>query len=127
MLGVKYHGITIDKYMHLTGLLSWVKKNVNNHLFRLRKLRKYITQYSTVLIYKQTILPLLDYSGFLLNSSNVSDRRDLQTLQNDTLRTCYNVRHKDRMPIKKLHKEAKLVSLDQRLKTKLLMNIVKTS
>ena len=37
-------------------------------------------------IYKQTILPLLDYSGFMLISADNSDRRDLQTLQNNALR-----------------------------------------
>ena len=47
----------------------------------------------------QTILPLLDYTGFLLISGNVSDRSDLQTLQNDALRVCFNVRMRDRILI----------------------------
>ena len=42
-------------------------------------------------LYKQTILPLLDYAGFLLIAGNVSDRCDLQILQNTALRICYNV------------------------------------
>ena len=87
----KYLGITIDKTMDLTKQLSLVKKTVMNHLFKLRKICKYINQECAVIIYKQTILPVLDYSGFLLHSCNVSDRHDLQILQNDALRTCYNV------------------------------------
>ena len=35
---------------------------------------------------------------FLLISGNVSDRTDLQTLQNDALRICFNVRLGDRVP-----------------------------
>ena len=64
----KYLGISLDKYMDLTSLVSTVKKTVSTHLFKLRKLRKYVSQECAVTIYKQTILPLLDYSGFLLNS-----------------------------------------------------------
>ena len=116
----KYLGITIDKNMDLTCLLSTVKKSVSNHLFKLRKLRKFITQDCAIIIYKQTILPLLDYSGFLINSCNISDRNELQVLQNDALRTCFNVRRRDRMSIKLMHKNANLLSLDQRRKMQLL-------
>ena len=87
----KYLGISLDSEMTLTDLLSGVKKCINGHLFKLRKLRKNVTVECALMIYKQTILPLLDYAGFLLNSCNVSDRSDLQILQNDCLRTCYNV------------------------------------
>ena len=83
-------------------------------MFKLRKLRSSITTFCAISIYKQTILPLFDYSGFLLHSINVSDRYDLQVIQNDALQTCYNVRLRDRMSVKKLHGEAKLLSLDQR-------------
>ena len=113
----KYLGITLDNQMELTELLSVVKRNINCHLF---KLRKYMTVECSLLIYKQTILPHLDYAGFLLNSCNVSDRDDLQLLQNDCLRTCYNVHRRDRMSVAALHKDAKLLSLDQRRKIQLL-------
>ena len=97
-----------------------MKKRVTGQLFKLRKLRKSITTFCAISIYKQTILPLLDYAGFLLQSINISDCSDLQVLQNDALRTCYNVRRRDRMSIKKLHGEAKLLSLEQRRIIKLL-------
>ena len=116
----KYLGITIDKHMDLTPLLSSVKKTVSMHLFKLRKLRKYVSQECAVIIYKQTILPLLDYSGFLLNSCNVSDRNDLQILQNDALRASLNVKRRDRISIRNLHRNVNLLSLDQRRKFQLL-------
>ena len=116
----KYLGITLDKHMTLTALLSTVKKNVSSHLFKLRKLRSFISTKCAILIYKQTIMPLLDYPGFLLNSCNISDRKDLQVLQNDALRTCYNVRRRDRLSLCKLHAEAKLLSLEQRRNIQLL-------
>ena len=66
-------------------------------------------------------MPLFDNAGFLLYSINASDRNDLQGIQNDALRTCYNVRRRDRMSIKNLHAEANLLSLDQRRIIQLLM------
>ena len=87
--------------------------HINTQLFELRKLRKSVTDFCAISIYKQTILLLFDYAGFLLQSLNSSDRSDPQVLQNDPLRTCYNVRRRDRMSIKKLHSRAKLLSLEQ--------------
>ena len=115
-----YLGVTLDRYMNLTNVLSDVKKKVVGQLFKLCKIRNMITTFCAVSIYKQTILPILDYAGFLLQSCNISDRGELQVLQNDALRTCYNIRLRDRMSIKKLHNEAKLLSLEQRRNIQLL-------
>ena len=58
----KYLGITLDKYMNLTGLILNVKKLVSLQLFKSGKIGKYITFYGAISIYK------LDYTGFLFNS-----------------------------------------------------------
>ena len=116
----RYLGVTLDKFMNLTSLVSDVKKKVTYQLFKLRKLRNMITEFCAISIYKQTVLPLFDYAGFLLQSINSSDKSNLQVLQNDALRTCYSVRRRDRMSIKKLHVKAKLLSLEQRRLVQLL-------
>ena len=116
----KYLGITLDKYMSLSPLVADVKRKVNGSLFKLRKLCRLITKECAVAIYKQTILPIFDYGGFLLYSVNQSDRGDLQVLQSDALRNCYSVRRKDKVSIKTLHTKAKLLSLDQRRQKQLL-------
>ena len=59
-------GAVIDKEMTLTGLLTDIKKSVLCKLFSLRKLPRYITEKCAISIYKQTIIPVLDYVGFLL-------------------------------------------------------------
>ena len=104
----------------MSGLLSDVKKSVLNKLFTLRKLRRYITEKCAITIYKQTILPVFDYVNFLLVSCNKSDQHDLQIIQNDALRTCYNVRRRDKMSIVNMHAKAKLLSLQQRRNIQLL-------
>ena len=110
----KYLGVSLDKEMTLNSLLADVKKSVLQKLFTLRKLRYYITDKTALTIYKQTILPFFDYAGFLLIACNKSDKHDLQVIQNDALRTCYNVRRRDRLSISKIHKKSNLLGLEQR-------------
>ena len=119
----KYLRVTLDSEMCLTNLLSDVKKIVSNRLYNLRKLRHYISENSALTIYKQTILPVFDYAGFMIISCNKSDRRDLQTIQNDALRTCYNVKRRDRLSMSAMHKKSQLLSLDQR-RTLQLLNLM---
>ena len=109
-----YLGVTLDNEMNLKSLLCDVKKRISNKIFLLRKLRRYITTDSALLIYKQTILPIFDYAGFMLLAVAVDDRKDLQIMQNDALRFCYNVRLNDHVSIFDLHTRAKLSSLEQR-------------
>ena len=52
--------------MSLTPLVNNIKKRVNNKIFQLRKVRKYMNQHDAILVYKQTILPIFDYAVFLL-------------------------------------------------------------
>ena len=115
-----YLGIHIDKNMTLTPLLSKLKTRVINKIYSLVKIRNMINTHCAVSIYKQTILPILDYAGFLLVSCNISDRSDLQKLQNHALRICYNVRLRDRVSIVYMHSEAGLLSLEQRRQKQLL-------
>ena len=117
----KYLGIILDQHLTLTPLIADVKRKISGHLFRLRKLRRLITVDCALAIYKQIILPVFDYAGFMLYSANQSDRSDLQVLQNDALRTCYFVRRRDRVSVKNLHRKAKLLSLDQRRQIQLLL------
>ena len=56
----------------------------------------------------------------MLIAGNKSDRSDLQTLQNNALRICCNVRLRDRLSVQYMHDIAKLLSLEQRRKKQLL-------
>ena len=100
--------------MNLRPLLRDIKKKIINKIFLLRKIRRYINFETAILVYKQTILPILDYAGFMCLSLNVEDKKDLQIMQNDALRFCYNIRLSDRVTIFNLHEQAKLSSLEQR-------------
>ena len=109
-----YLGTILDSEMSLLPLYKNTIKIVSNKIFLLRKIRKYIDYRTALCIYKQTILPMFDYSGFLLLSLPKGLKHDLQTMQNDVLRFAKNVSIKDRISRIDLHREAKLLSLEQR-------------
>ena len=78
----------------------------------LRKIRKYLTEEAGTMVYKQTILPIFDYGGFLLISLNSSDKYELQVVQNDALRFCKNIHMLDKISIPKIHDSVRLLRLD---------------
>ena len=116
-----YLGYCLDSDMSLKPLLSHVKKITTAKIGTLCKIRKYITTDSALAIYKQMILPLFDYSGFLLLSCNKTDREDLQIIQNNALRHCLGLRLNDRVSLVDIHRNANLVSLEQRRCIQLLL------
>ena len=118
-----YLGLLLDNEMTLQPLLKNIKKRVNNKLFSLRKLRKYLTEAVAILVYKQTILPIFDYAGFLLISLSNGDKGDLQVMQNDALRFCKGIQMLDKVSIAKIHDSIGLLSLEQR-RQKQLLNIM---
>ena len=111
-----YLGIILDNEMTLQPLLKHVKKLLTNKIYALRKIRKYITDKSAVVIYKQTILPVIDYSGFLLLSCSNGDRSELQKIQNDMLRICFKSKLAEKVKISELHRKAHMLSLKQRMR-----------
>ena len=107
-------GVVLDTEMNLQPLCKVIEKRVIDKIFMLKKLRKCLTYKAAIQIYKQTILPILDYSGILLISCNKSKKHDFQVMQNDILRFCENKKLEDRISIDNLHKNANLLSLEQR-------------
>ena len=94
---------------------------MGNKIFNLQKIRKYINNKAALAIYKQTILPMIDYSGFLLLSCGIGERSDLQKTQNDILRLCCKITLHDHVNIKELHKKCNIISIKQRMRKQLLV------
>ena len=109
-----YLGFWLDSEMTLKPLLSNVKKITTGKIKTLDKIRRYLNKDSALAIYKQMILPLFDYSGFLLLSCYKTDREDLQVIQNNALRLCLDIKLNDRISLIEIHKKANLISLEQR-------------
>ena len=86
-------------------------------MFMLKKLRKFLTFDASISIYKQMILPIIDYAGFMIIGCRIADKGDLQ---NDILRICDKSHIVDKVSIDKLHGKCKILSLEQRMQKQLL-------
>ena len=67
-----------------------------------------------MLIYKQAILPLFEYAGFVLTTCNIRQRKELEKLQNNALRLCKRYYLLDMVIIDLLHNECRIRRLEQR-------------
>ena len=108
-----YLGLLLDSEMTLRPFYNHVKKNVYVKKLAFTKLRKCLTEHASIMLYKHTILPYLEYAGFMLIACNIDDRRALQKCQNDALRICARVSLKDRISIPDLHSKYEIISLEQ--------------
>ena len=60
-----YLGVKLDSRLLMKDHLKEIIKRASNKIFKLGKLRHRITEETSLLVYKQTILPILDYCGFV--------------------------------------------------------------
>ena len=115
-----YLGVLLDDQLSFTPYYNMIKRKLENKIFVMSKIRKCVDIRTALLIYKQAVLPIVEYAGFVLISCNVGQRRDLQTLQNNALRMCKRYYLIDRIPIDYLHEECKILGLEQRRRKQLL-------
>ena len=64
-----YLGVNIDNKLNFEKFISGTISRVNGRLITLARIRKLLDVKTSVLIYKQTILPIFDYVSILVNSS----------------------------------------------------------
>ena len=89
-------------------------------------MQKYLK--TTLLIYKQTILPILDYLCFLVESSTQKKIKKLQPIQNRAVRIVKRLNgYISTEKMEKLHVELHLKLLSERRKMFMLMLIYKLS
>ena len=90
-----YLGVVIDDDMTFEGFLNEKCKKVNVRIYQLGKLRKYVTSDIACLIYKQTILPIVEYADLLVESGPLDKVARLQRLQEKAVRIIDNRNHID--------------------------------
>ena len=81
---------------------------------------KYLDTSTRILIYKQTVLPLVEYVNFMMCLNNKQDIEKLQRLQNRSLRLCYNINDPTTISTTLLHENARIDKLCDRRKLALL-------
>ena len=68
----EYLGIILDCGLSLIQTISKTVSTSSNRCFMLNRFRKKVSKPTAILVYKQTILPVLDYCGYLFNGTNGS-------------------------------------------------------
>ena len=109
-----YLGCIIDDELTMIPEFNAVYRRVDHKVFMLNRLRYLLIKKAALLVYKQAILPFIDYAGFMLMTCKLGCRKDLQVLQNNALRVCLRYSMVDHVTIERLHDEANLQCLEQR-------------
>ena len=82
----KYLGVDIDNKLSYGDMVYNTYVKANKKLFTLRRIRPYVTQSVAALIYKQFVLPILDYADFLVDSAPKKEIKLLDKLQDRAIR-----------------------------------------
>ena len=123
-----YLGVNMDRRLNFEKFIDSTISRVNGRLITLARIRKMLDEHTSLLIYKQTILPILDYVSVLVNSSTQRKVSKLQPLQNRAIRIIKRLTgYISTEDMDEYHKRLKLKFLNIRRKTFMLMLIYKLS
>ena len=113
----RYLGVLIDSQLHFQTHRHNVINNVNYKLTFFKKIRNYITTDSATLIYKGTILPLIEYADFVFDYGIKYVNKKIQSLQNQGLFIVFNqhyLSYDQKESTEILHRKAIIIRLDHR-------------
>ena len=89
-----YLGVIIDNSLTFSDFLKEKCDKINIRLYQLIKMRKFITSHIACTIYKQVIVPLLDYADFLIDSGPSYFIKRIENLHEKALRLIDCKKHK---------------------------------
>ena len=93
-LGYNYLGLLVDNKLSFDEFVNAKYNKVNFRIIQLIRLRKYITEEIAVTIYKQMIIPLLEYADFMVERPSKTKIDKLEKLQEQALKCISNVCHR---------------------------------
>ncbi|XP_064198128.1 uncharacterized protein LOC135258592 [Anguilla rostrata] len=84
-------GVVMDNRLSLTEHISAVTRSCRFFLYNIRRIRPFLTTYSTQLLVQAVVLSRLDYCNSLLAGLPASSIRPLQLIQNAAARLVFNL------------------------------------
>ena len=114
----KYLGVTMDSQLRYDKHLHKVTNMVSGKLIQFHRMRGFLSNKAAMLVYKNMLLPILEYGDILFTGVTLQHKKRLQVLQNKVLRCALN-EDKDTSTVD-LHKKAKLMKLKYRRQQHLL-------
>ena len=91
---VKYLGVNIDHNLSWNTHVHAISRRVYPRLKLLNRISKYLTRSVLLRIYKQTILPLMDYGCIIWGDCGKQNAQHLERLQNQAMRIILRANHK---------------------------------
>ena len=118
-----YLGVTLDKYMTLGPHISKVINLAKVRVAQLRRTRKYVDKDTCLLLYKQMVLPTMEYCPIMLDGAPAWGTPALQVQQNHALRACERIANPRDIDIDVLHANNTMEKLEERRNKQLLAHI----
>ena len=109
-----YLGITLDEQLNYELQAQSIIRKVNNKVIQLGSMRYFLNKQAALLVFKNMILPILEYGDVFLSALSASTSNILQTLQNKALRLVLD--RKKELSTNELHAAAGLRKLKFRRK-----------
>ena len=85
-----YLGVIVDNKLSFADFMDDKYNKVNARIYQLKQLRPYVSEDIACRVYKQTIVPLLDYADFMIESSAVMKHNRLEGLQEKAIKYINN-------------------------------------
>ena len=118
-----YLGVILDEQLNYESHAQNTFRKVKSKLSQLRAMRYCLNKKAMTLIYKNMILPILEYGNIFLSSLSKGTQKAMQVLQNKALKIALNLRHREKTNF--IHKEASLDKLEVRRKIHTLQFVFK--
>ena len=115
-----YLGVVMDSKLSFENQCNKVLISGRIKLKHLRRLKKFMDKDLALLMYKQMIMPALEYGDIMLESGPDLLYKSVQTIQNHCLRCCLNILDPRLITIDELHTTCKCIKLVHRRNVNLL-------
>ena len=123
-----YLGVNIDRKLNFEKFIGNTISKAEGRLITLARLRNVLDMKTTLLIYKQTILPILDYLCILVDSSTQRKILKIQPVQNRAIRIVKRLNgYVSTNEMENLHRQLHLKLLSERRKMFMVMLMYKLS
>ena len=86
----KYLGLTLDSQLRYTKHVNKVISGVSLKLKHFRRMRSFLNTKAAVMVYKNMLLPIIEYGDIFMTGSSAETKRKFQVLQNKGLRCALN-------------------------------------
>ena len=125
VLSFNYLGVILDQHLTFEKHAKNIINRTTMKIYQLFKLRKFLTSKAALMIYKNMILPIIEYGNIYMSSASKEHRRKIQVLQNKALKCALG--KEKRYNTIMLHREAKLLKLHTRRKIHLIQHMFQQS